>query len=205
MNSGIGGCMNPVTALVRTCFVGRSRWVTLAALFAASVCSVSQDSQEGTNANGRTDDIKQLISMYAKAADEADPTLASRIWCDSSEDSLINPVGRWHGVEQIMGFYRHDMGDTYSSRNLKISDIFVRVYTDAAWAEFNWNFSAKLRKDGSSVSFRGLETQIYRKNHDRWCLVHVHYSALPAEKRLEQNESIGVHVSPAIRSSPIAE
>jgi ketosteroid isomerase-like protein len=43
--------------------------------------------------------------------------------------------------------------------------------------------SAKRRKDGSSVSFRGMETQIYRKNHDSWCLVHVHYSALPAEKK----------------------
>jgi hypothetical protein len=26
-----------------------------------------------------------------------------------------------------MDFYRHDMGETYSSRNLKITDIFVRV------------------------------------------------------------------------------
>ena len=67
--------MNPITALIRTCFVGRSRWVTLAALLAMSVCSASQDNRQATNANGRTDDIKQLISMYAKAADEADPTL----------------------------------------------------------------------------------------------------------------------------------
>jgi Domain of unknown function (DUF4440) len=82
-----------------------------------------------------------------------------------------------------MGFYRHDMGEMYSERELEISEVSVQVYSDAAWAEFNWNFSAKLRKDGSSVSFRGLETQIYRKNHDRWCLVHVHYSVLPAEKK----------------------
>jgi hypothetical protein len=91
--------------------------------------------------------------MYAKAADEADPNVASHVWCDSSEDSLINPIGRWHGEEQVMGFYRHEMGDTYSARNLKISDISVRVYTDAAWAEFNWDFAAKVRKDGSPVSF----------------------------------------------------
>jgi ketosteroid isomerase-like protein len=47
----------------------------------------------------------------------------------------------------------------------------------------HWNFSAKRRKEGSSVSFDGMETQIYRKNHDRWCVVHVHYSTLPAEKK----------------------
>ena len=166
-------------------FVETALAVALAALLAVSVCSASQDSQKAVNANaGREEDeIKQLISMYAKAADDADPTLASRIWCDSSEDSLINPVGRWHGVEEIMSFYRHDMGETYSSRNLKITDTHIRVYTDAAWAEFNWDFSAKRRKEGSSVSFRGMETQIYQKNRDRWCLVHVHYSALPAEKK----------------------
>jgi ketosteroid isomerase-like protein len=160
-------------------------WFILAVLLAASVCAVSQDKPQATNANaGREqDEIKQLISMYAKAADEADPTLASRIWCNSSEDSLINPVGRWRGVDQIMGFYRHDMGEMYSVRDLKISDVFLRVYSDAAWAEFNWDFEATRKKDGSSVSFRGMETQIYHKNRDSWCLVHVHYSALPAEKK----------------------
>jgi ketosteroid isomerase-like protein len=185
MNSGIGGRLNPVTSTTRSCFVGLARLVVFAALFAASVCSVSQDKQQGTNANAGRDegDIKQLISMYAKAADEADPTLASRIWCDSSEDSLINPVGRWHGVEQIMGFYRHDMGEIYSGRDLKISDVSVHVSSDAAWSEFNWDFSATRRKDGSAVSFHGIETQIYRKNRDSWCLVHVHYSALPPEKK----------------------
>jgi ketosteroid isomerase-like protein len=177
--------MNSVTSPVRSSFGGFSRSVALAALIAVSVSSVSQDKQKAanTNAGSVAEEIKQLISMYAKAADEADLTLASRVWCDSSEDSLINPVGRWRGIEQIMDFYRHDMGETYSERDLEISEVFVQVYSDAAWAEFNWNFSAKRRKDGSSVSFRGMETQIYHKNRDRWCLVHVHYSALPAEKK----------------------
>jgi ketosteroid isomerase-like protein len=176
--------MNSVTSPVRRSLAGLSRSVALAAVLAASACS-AQDKPQATDANvGKEEDsIKQLISMYAKAADEADPTLASRIWCDSSDDSLINPVGRWHGVEQIMDFYRHEMGDRYSSRNLKITDVSVQVYSDAAWAEFNWEFSATRKKEGSSVSFRGMETQIYRKNHNRWCLVHVHYSALPAEKK----------------------
>jgi hypothetical protein len=76
------------------------------AVLAASVCS-AQDERQTTNPDAGKDegDIKQLISMYAKAAEDADLRLASRIWCDSAEDSLINPVARWHGVEQIMGFY----------------------------------------------------------------------------------------------------
>lgn len=163
-------------------FVGVARLVALAASLALPVCSVSQDRKNAANIGKDEDEIKHLISMYAKAADEADPSLASHVWCDSPEDSLINPVGRWHGVEEIMGFYRHDMGENYFSRNLKVKDISVRVYTDAAWAEFSWDFSATRRKEGSSVSFRGMETQIYQKSQDRWCLVHVHYSALPAQE-----------------------
>ena len=164
-------------------FVRLAPLVTLSVLLSASVCSVSQEKREGANAGKEEHEIKQLISMYAKAADDADPALASRIWCDSSEDSLINPVGRWHAVEQIMGFYRHDMGETYTVRNLEISDVSVHVYSEAAWAEFNWDFSATRRKEGSSVSFHGTETKIYCKNRDGWCLVHVHYSALPTEKK----------------------
>jgi hypothetical protein len=68
-----------------------------------------------------------------------------------------------------------------------MSDISVQVYSDAAWAEFNWEFSATRRNEGSSVSFHGIETQMYRKNHDDWCLVHVHYSA-QLKRRLEENE-----------------
>jgi hypothetical protein len=33
-------------------------------------------------------------------------------------------------------------------------------------------------------AFHGLEAQIYHKSQSRWCLVHVHYSALPAEKKV---------------------
>lgn len=173
------------TVIRQTRFVGVARLVALAALLAMSVSSISQDRTKAanTNAGREEDEIKRLISMYAKAANEADPTLASRFWCDSSEVSLINPVGRWQGVEEIMGFYRHEMGENYSSRNLKTTDIDIRVYTDAAWAEFSWNFEATRKKDGSAVSFHGMETQIYQKKLDSWCLVHVHYSALPAEKK----------------------
>lgn len=171
------------------CIVRLARLLTRAAVIATTVCS-AQDKRQAVNATVGKDegDIKQLISMYARAADEADPTLASRIWCDSSEDSLINPIGHWRGVEEILGFYRHEMGDTYSSRKLKITDISIRIYTDAAWAEFSWDFAATRRTSGSAVSFHGMETQIYRKSHDRWCLVHVHYSALPAETKAGTRE-----------------
>jgi hypothetical protein len=93
MNSGIGGRMS--TAVPQTRFLGIARLVTLSAFLALPVCAVSQDKRQTNASNaGSDEEIKQLISMYAKAAHQADPALASRVWCDSSEDSLIKPVGR---------------------------------------------------------------------------------------------------------------
>jgi len=128
--------------------------VTLAILLAVSVLAVSQVKREGVNGGKDKQEIKQLISMYAKAADEADPTLASHIWCNSSDESLINPVGRWHGVEQIRHFYRREMGDTYSSRNLKMSDISVQVYSDAAWQ--NSTGSSQPREEMKDHQFHSM-------------------------------------------------
>ena len=82
--------MDPITSPIR-CFTELSRWVTLALLLAVSVWSVSQGKREGANGGKEEQEINQLISMYAKAANEADPTLASHIWCNSSEESLIKP------------------------------------------------------------------------------------------------------------------
>ena len=173
-----------------------ARLLTLAAVLAASVCS-AQDKRQATNANvgQEEDEIKLLISMYARAADEADPTLASRIWCDSSEDSLINPVGRWHGLEQIMGFYRHDVGGMYSVRDLEISEVSVAVYSDAAWAEFNWNFSASEEKKGRQFHSVAWKPRFIA----RTTTVAVWFTFIiprcPLKRRPEQNESVRVYAS----------
>jgi len=105
-------------------------------------------------------------------------------------DKQLRTQGRAFAKQLLEGCWRAFEGQYFNNwepnrpvRNLEISDVSVHVYSEAAWAEFNWDFSAMRRKEGSSVSFHGTETQIYRKNHDGWCLVHVHYSALPTEKK----------------------
>lgn len=126
------------------------------------------------------DEIKGMIAKYAQSIDEADTTLASQIWSDSTEVSFIHPLGHEHNLEQIkQSVYRHLMGDTFSERKLSVHDISTHTYGDAAWAEFYWDFTAKLRKDGTAITTHGRETQIYRKEQSGWRLVHVHYSAMP--------------------------
>jgi len=130
-------------------------------------------------------EINGLIAKYAKAVDDADTTLVSQIWSNTTEVSFIHPLGHEHGLEQIkQNVFKHLMGDIFSERKLSIHDISVHAYGDAAWAEFYWDFAATLRKDGSPITTHGRETQVYHKEQGRWRLVHVHYSTMPvAEQR----------------------
>src|SRR6266571_1694469 len=125
--------------------------------------------------------IHSLIEKYAKSVDGADTALAAEVWLDSPDVSFIHPLGHEHGFEQIkQNVYMHLMGDTFSERKLSVHDVSVHEYGDAAWAEFYWDFAAKFRKEGSPLTTHGRETQLYRKEHGRWRLVHVHYSGMPA-------------------------
>jgi ketosteroid isomerase-like protein len=71
------------------------------------------------------------------------------------------------------------MGANFSERKLAVKDVAIHSYGDTAWAEFYWDFVARLRKDGTSVTTHGRETQLYRKIDGQWRLVHVHYSGMP--------------------------
>jgi len=133
-----------------------------------------------SSASADADAIRALIAKYAKSVSDADTSLAAEVWLNSPDVSFINPVGHEHGFEQIkQDVYVHLMGEPFSERNLPVRDVSVHVYGDAAWAEFYWDFAAKLRKDGKPVETHGRETQIYQKQPDGWRLAHVHYSAMP--------------------------
>jgi ketosteroid isomerase-like protein len=121
--------------------------------------------------------IHQLIQRYAQAVDSVDLNLLSRIWSHSAEVSFIYPLGEEHGFSAIeQHVFKDVMGAMFSARDLQTHDVTVHVDGNAAWSEFHWTFHATLRKDGSAVTTRGVETQIYRKEAGAWLLVHVHYS-----------------------------
>jgi ketosteroid isomerase-like protein len=128
------------------------------------------------------DHIRQLIANYAAAVDAADVKLAAQVWDNSPEVSFIHPLGHAHGWGEVKGFFTDVMGGMFSERKLTPRDIQVHVHGDSAWSEFYWHFTATQKKDGAQVQSDGRETQIYRKAGDRWVLVHVHYSAMPASQ-----------------------
>ena len=141
---------------------------------------VGQKVQLPDSASDATE-IRALIAKYTKSIDDADTALGSEIWSDSPDVSFIHPRGEAHGWDEIKrSVYEDLMGGLFSQRDLQVRDVIIRMYGDAAWAEFNWHFVAKWRGDGSPVTTDGRETQIYRRGPDGgWRLVHVHYSGPP--------------------------
>ena len=124
--------------------------------------------------------IERIIAKYATSVDAADTALAAEIWSQSPDVSFIHPQGYERGFGQIkQNIYIRAMADLFSERKLTIKDISIHAYQDSAWAEFSWDFVAKLKTDGSPVNTKGRETQIYRKERGAWQLVHVHYSGVP--------------------------
>jgi ketosteroid isomerase-like protein len=151
-------------------------WIGLVLVAAVSVGVAGQS----TGAAADVDSLQHLIAEYANAVDAADVTLVRKIWSNSPEVSFIHPMGHEHGLDQVaQNLFAHLMGETFSERKLSIKDVSIHAYGDTAWAEFYWDFAAKLRKDGSPLATHGRETQIYRKEEGRWRLVHVHYSGMP--------------------------
>jgi ketosteroid isomerase-like protein len=122
--------------------------------------------------------IKNLIATYAESIDHADTTKSvEQLFSNAPEVTFIHPLGEEHGRDQIeANVYRKLMGGTFSERKLSPKDLAIHVYGDSAWSEFNWDFVAKVRKDGSPFHSQGRETQFYHRESGRWRIVHVHYS-----------------------------
>ncbi len=153
-------------------FVGATTIVLLALVVYPLLAA---QSQEGDDA-----DIRNVMNVYAEAVNKADAQLGSQVWCGSEEDSLTNPAGRWQDTQQIKALYAL-LRDSYSERKLTFDTVSIHSYGDFAWTEFTGDFAARQRKDGAPFSFHAAETQIYRKSHSKWCLVHVQYSTFPTQ------------------------
>jgi ketosteroid isomerase-like protein len=150
--------------------------------FAAILCLIPACAIAQTDTGPAPDvtAIHTLIVQYTKAVDTVDLKLLSQIWSHSPEVSFIYPLGEEHGYDAIeQHVFQNVMGGMFTARDLETHGVTIHVNGDAAWSEFHWVFHATMRKDGSAVTTRGVETQVYRKESGNWRLVHVHYSEDP--------------------------
>ena len=155
----------------------RARILIAAVAFLFPAFAYSQAAPDPRAAAADNLAIRRLLAQYAQAVDAVDLKLLAEIWSHSPEVSFIYPLGEEHGFEAIQqNVFEKVMGGMFSARDLEMHDIAIYVNVNSAWSEFRWDFHATLRKDGSSVTTHGVETQIYRKENGTWRLVHVHYS-----------------------------
>jgi len=131
-----------------------------------------------------TDEIRRkiadLVDAYTRSIDEADTNLAAQVWSTSEEVTLIHPRAHERGWKQIKEeFYEKTFRDRFSTRKLKVFDMVIYPYEDAAVVEFYWVFDSILRSDGSALQTKGRETQIFHLVNDQWRLEHLHYSGMP--------------------------
>ena len=98
--------------------------------------------------------IRRGIDTYMRSVDLADPNLAATVWLTTPDVSFISPVGHDRGWDQVADdIYVKLMGQTFSKRHLTAkAEPVIHVYNgDAAVAEFDWDFVATLRSNGSQV------------------------------------------------------
>ena len=132
-------------------------------------------------------ELLQKIAMYCNSIIEADNLgIAEQVWSATPDSSFIHPRGHEIGWSEIRNnFYGKTMNDMFSKRDLKMVGVpAIKLYGDSAVVEFDWDFVAVMRDDGSSLHTTGRESQVYIKFPDLgWRIVHVHYSGAPVDGR----------------------
>ena len=152
-----------------------SRLAVLSILVSAVICGAAV--AQGTASD--EEQIRAILQKYATSIDNADVTLASKIWSHDSGVIFIYPLGTAQGFQQIADeVYIRAMRNMFSKRELILHEPVVHVYKDAAWSEMTWTFHAT-KMDGSAITTVGRETQVYHKEQGGWRIVHVHYSGPP--------------------------
>lgn len=125
-------------------------------------------------------ELTRMVELYRQSVIHADDIrLAEQVWLTGAGVSFIHPRGHERGWEEIKNnFYRKTMSETFSGRDLRLAGApVVRLYGRTAVVEFDWEFTAARRKDGSIRQSSGRESHVYVKTPQGWKLVQAHYSS----------------------------
>lgn len=147
-------------------------FVTLVALFAVSSVAFAQGGSESERKA-----VEAIVDAYIKTINDGDLELVSKIWSHDERASFIGPQGRFSGYEEVRDKLVMSFKTGFAKRNLRKDELIIVIEGDSAWAEFTWTFEAE-NHNGRSLTSRGRETQIFRKEKDGWKLMHIHYSAI---------------------------
>ena len=150
-------------------------------LIAAVLCHVS--CARPVNADEERTRIQQVFETYLQSVKTADVTLASTVWLNSPDIVVVTPLGRSEGWERVQrDLYVNFLQKAFLERDLRASNVHIRVNGDSAWLVFDWSFTAKLA-DGQPFTSKGRESHVYEKTGGGWRIAHLHYSGEPPQTR----------------------
>jgi ketosteroid isomerase-like protein len=122
--------------------------------------------------------VRQVLDKYLQSVNGADLQIASEIWSQTPDTSVVAPFGRFEGWEKVREGVYVNFLQKLTERRLQAENIAIHVDGETAWAAFDWNFAGKLA-NGQPVNSKGWESHVYRKTPRGWVIVHLHYSVPP--------------------------
>jgi len=154
-----------------------NRWITLVAAVAVSwllpACTRAPDIDQDKRS------VQQVLEKYLQSVKTADVKLASEVWLQSPDISVVTPFGRSQGWDNVRdNLYVNFLQKSFAERSLQPSNLTIHVAGNAAWAVFDWTFTAKLA-NGQPFTSKGWESHGYQRTNGVWRIVHLHYSVPP--------------------------
>jgi ketosteroid isomerase-like protein len=110
-----------------------------------------------------------------KAVNGADDQMLRDLWAEPERISYVNPMQRLRTWGELQGFWQGFLKNSFTRRELTLSNVAIQSIGDAGWAVFDWEFNAT-QTDGKPSQTRGWETQVYRRTDRGWRIAHAHYS-----------------------------
>jgi len=137
----------------------------------------------GKGANDATTaaEVRAILDQYVKAVNAADDQMLRDLWAEPERISYVNPMQRLRTWGELQGFWQGFLKNSFTRRELTLTNVAIQSAGDAGWAVFDWEFNAT-QTDGKPSQTRGWETQVYRRTDRGWRIAHAHYSvpAAPA-------------------------
>src|SRR5437868_13081572 len=101
-------------------------WTSL--IIVASVLLLLPDRNRAADPEQEKNDVQQVLDKYVESVKTADVTLASQVWLQSQDISVVAPFGRLKGWESVRdGLYVNFCRKAFAERSLRPDNIAITV------------------------------------------------------------------------------
>src|SRR4051812_45482372 len=93
-----------------------------------SLALLLPDCNRAADIEQEKNDVQQVLEKYVESVKTADVKIASQVWLQSEDISVVAPFGRFKGWENVRdGLYVNFLQKAFVERNLKPDNIAITV------------------------------------------------------------------------------